>query len=143
MTQLEQIQRACDALKEKMGEKAVVEVIVRAKGSVQIFVRPKGWDGDWVIITHGEPIAGLAWVEAEWEAKRAEVDTQLTKAIALAIIRLTHEFGACTDAQLRGDFDARDVDRLGVAAVELANTMAERGPFSIEVAGGANDRSAA
>lgn len=143
MTQLEQIQLACDALAAKMPSKATVRLSINSNDRPYVYCCPNGPSDKWCIIKYGDPMTALAEVEAEWEAKRAEVDTQLTKAIALAIIRLTHEFGSCTDAQLRADFDVRDVERLGAAAVELANTMADRGPFSIEAVGGANDRSAA
>lgn len=138
MTQLEQIQAACDALKAKMGAKAVVQVTIGASERHQVFCRPNGWQGDWSIIEYGDPLEALAKAEARLDERAAEMAEKTVKALALAIIRITHEFGACTDAQLRGDFEARDVETLGGQVVELANTMAERGPFEIVLAGEAN-----
>lgn len=71
------------------------------------------------------------------EIKNARAATK-TKDIALAIIRITHEQGRCTDAALRADFSASDIADYGKAATALANEMGERGPFSIVETAGAN-----
>lgn len=87
----------------------------------------------------GESFAEIiAAMQAKWdEIKDARAATK-TKDMALAIIRITHERGVCTDAALRADFSGADVADYGEAATALANEMGERGPFSIVETAGAN-----
>lgn len=54
------------------------------------------------------------------------------KKMAVTIITITYDIGECSDNALRGSgFDASEVKRFSAAACELANTMAERGPFTV------------
>jgi hypothetical protein len=84
----------------------------------------------------------IASAEADWESRKANVETKTIRALALAIIRLTYDLGECTDAALRAEFHAADVERYGAEAVATANGMAEGAPFSISVLAGANDEAA-
>jgi hypothetical protein len=53
--------------------------------------------------------------------------------MALRIITITADQGACTDSALRmtGDFTDAEIAAYGAAACEEANRMADAGPFSI------------
>lgn len=75
----------------------------------------------------------LANITTGWANTQIERDTKTVKAIALEIIRLTAEFGTCTEAALRGSlkYSESEIARLGERAVETANQMAANGPFSI------------
>lgn len=88
-------------------------------------------NGDW-----REMIASL---HAQYLERREQRDENLTRDMALAIVRITFEAGGCSDAQLRAGFDAADVVRLGQTACERANAMADKGPFVLTVLSGAND----
>ena len=103
----------------------------RAGGVAEYFsVRAGSWD------------ELLVAAREEW-AQRSDLNAEnKTKALALKIIELTFQHGECTDAMLRADFDAAEVERYGAQAVERANTMAERGPFEIIRLAGANARAA-
>jgi hypothetical protein len=61
-----------------------------------------------------------------------------TRAIALAIIQQTMDFGECTDAALRAEFSAGEVEAYGAAAIEEANKLSENRPFRIVAMRGAN-----
>lgn len=80
----------------------------------------------------------LAAARTRWEQRKAEIDDETTKKVALAIIRLTHEHGECTDAALRQEFDAETVARYGEEAVKRADEMSDRRPFRIVPIAGAN-----
>ena len=88
---------------------------------------------------NGDSFEGvIAAMHEKWdEIKDARAATK-TKDMALAIIRITHEQGICTDAALRADFSGADVADYGESATALANEMGERGPFSIVETAGAN-----
>lgn len=79
---------------------------------------------------------GLASGLAASEAKRRR-DT--IRSMALEIIRLTAEFGICTDSALRGTtFSSKEVRDLGAEAAAEANDIAGLGPFSIVIERGDN-----
>jgi hypothetical protein len=77
-------------------------------------------------------------LRAEWVKQSDLYREETTKKLALAIIRITAEHGACTDAALRQDFDAGVLKRWGADACALADDMAGRGPFAIQETTGAN-----
>lgn len=91
------------------------------------------------------------WREAIAAAKEAAEaalgarDETLIKNMALDIIRITHESGTCSDAQLRrmGAFIQAEIIRVGEAAVALANKMAGNRPYTLTVSTGENIGSAA
>lgn len=84
----------------------------------------------------------LALVRATWAERSDTYAAEKVKAMAAAIIRTTYETGGCSDAQLRAEFEAEDVKRFAARACELANEMADKGPFTVTVAAGANDEAA-
>jgi hypothetical protein len=75
---------------------------------------------------------------AKWSEHAAEHRTQAIKKMALKIISLTADFGQCSDAALREEFDAGQIASLGEEACALANSMAGKGPFAILRLAGAN-----
>jgi hypothetical protein len=84
-----------------------------------------------------EPL--LDATRAKWAEHKDLHRKQVIKKIALTIISITRDFGACTEAALRGSgFTARDIAAYGADAVTEANAMADAGPFSIAKAIGAN-----
>jgi hypothetical protein len=81
----------------------------------------------------------FATLRAEWKKRREEFRRKHIKAMAMEIIRLTHEFGECTDAALRGEkYTDEDVRTYGDDAITLANEMASNGPFAITAAAKSN-----
>ena len=73
-----------------------------------------------------------------WAEHQEAFDRQKTDALALEIIRITHEQGECTDAALRVEFRDKEIDKYGERACEVANEMAAGGPFQIMRLAGAN-----
>lgn len=75
----------------------------------------------------------ITQLQAEWINFRDQHFTSLARRIALRIITITAEQGACTDAALRmtGDFTDTEIAAHGAAACEEANRLASNGPFSI------------
>jgi hypothetical protein len=69
---------------------------------------------------------------------RAAYAAKVTRAIALAIIQQTMDFGECTDAALRAQFPPGEVEAYGPAAIEEANKLSENRPFRIVATAGAN-----
>lgn len=92
-----------------------------------------------IFSVHGETFEELLSAAEEAWAEHSEQHTRTTiRDMALAIIRLTDEFGSCSDQMLRVEFSASDVKRLGEQACAKAAEMAARGPFSIVATTGAN-----
>src|SRR5690606_17647129 len=60
----------------------------------------------------------IAAATARWEQRRDQHEAATVNKLALAIIRLTHEQGSCTDAALRQEFSAETVKRYGEAAAK-------------------------
>jgi hypothetical protein len=81
----------------------------------------------------------IAEARAKWAEHKDRHRAQSINKMALEIIRITHAFGSCTEAQLRGTkFTAEDIAAYGAEACSEANKMAANGPFSIAPAAGAN-----
>lgn len=140
MTEIEEMQAELGRIDEKLGKGFRFNLfaysnrfmaMISAAYPSQETMSGAGEGTDWRL--------AIAAVEAEFDRRQETRVARTTEAMALAIIRLTYGHGECTDAMLRAEFDARDVERLSGAAVERANVMADRGPFSVTVAGGAND----
>lgn len=67
-----------------------------------------------------------------WAAHQVEYRRKTIRNMALEIIRITADQGACTDAALRGfHFTAAQVAELGAEACADADAMASNGPFAI------------
>lgn len=75
---------------------------------------------------------------AGWEAHCDEHRRRTIRDMALAIIRITDEFGRCSDQMLRVEFSPGDVRRFGEEACARASEMASRGPFKIVATTGSN-----
>lgn len=82
--------------------------------------------------------SALERLRKAWTKQREEFRRKVTRKMALAIIRITDQFGECSDAALRDEFDHAKVRSLGEEACALANTMAGKGPFQITTVRGAN-----
>jgi len=78
-------------------------------------------------------------IERRWFEHSQQYAVDLIKAMALEIIRITDERGACTDTDLRaGKFNHEEVARYGEEACAKASEMATKGPFSIITTSGSN-----
>jgi hypothetical protein len=81
----------------------------------------------------------LLKIQEKWSENRAKYRAKMVMDMALAIIRITEEQGACTDAALRGGvFGAADILDFGPEACAAADRMAGRGPFVIVTTDGSN-----
>lgn len=83
-------------------------------------------------------------LEAMWIEYLSSSRATRIKGMALAIIKITDEQGACNEAALRiAQFSREEIADLGAEAATKANTMAANGPFSIERSANANTPEAA
>lgn len=134
------------ALRTKIGPNADLSVRIDADqwrpadgGEVVATAYPYGITKSQPLCAQGHSFAeAISNLEALWEKHSAEHRVQTTRAIALAIIRITSELGRCTDAALRAEFDPGAVKRWGDDACKMADDMAGRGPFKIVKAAKAN-----
>jgi hypothetical protein len=92
------------------------------------------------IHTGGSTFAeALKKLREEWDAAKALADNNTLRKMALAVIEISTDIGACTDASLRGrGFSQQQVTRLGKSACEEATRLAAGGPFSILATTGTN-----
>lgn len=133
------IQTALRELQSLGGPKA--EASLTIKGN-QVFAHflPLGFglDTPCVLEFGDSPLECIATAHAKWEEMSDRVRSDTIKKIALAVIRITHEQGQCTDSALRAEFHASDVAKYCDEAISIANTMADNGPFEIVELQGAN-----
>ncbi len=136
---LAKIQTALLDLNESGGANADASVTIKPR-EVHCYFRPTGWGMDEPsILGYGaDPLEAIAEAAQKWEEMSVRVRKDQTKKLALAIIRITHEHGCCTDAALRAEFGPKEIEKYGTAALTLANEMAENGPFEIVELEGAN-----
>lgn len=80
----------------------------------------------------------IAALNAKWDEFKDVHQARVVKDMALEVIRITAEFGQCSDAALREKFSAEEVARYGADACAKADEMAANGPFSIVTVGAAN-----
>lgn len=80
----------------------------------------------------------LALLTATWEKHFAAHRKQTIRKIALRIIEITADNGACHEAALRMTFSQDQIAAYGKEACADANEIADKGPFSIAPAQGAN-----
>ena len=144
MKTISEIQAGCRALAEKVGPKSYVNLNI-TNGYTSASLYTKGLIGDpedvsaFAVFAHNftDPAAALRELEEKWLAERVARSDRIVEQMALSIIRLTAEFGECTDAALRAEY-GQNVAELGAAALERANSMAANGPFSIRTTQSAN-----
>lgn len=133
-----EIHAACLELAKKVGPDAYVGFAICQHG-VSASLHTKGLCGKREdVASFTVYVAGvsdfadaLRELERDWLAKRESRNERIVEKMALEIIRLTAEFGSCTDAALRAEFSAEQVERLGALALSKANGMAANGPFEI------------
>lgn len=78
-------------------------------------------------------------MKAMWAEYLAGIRSERIRTMALSIIRITDEAGACSEAALRlAEYTSVEIADLGEEAAAKANEMAGRGPFSIERSANSN-----
>ena len=111
---------------------------------VHLCLHPEGICGSHrIAVSDATFEGGFKKLRAAWEKEKLLADKNATRKMALAIIEITADVGACTDAALRGrDFYQAQIDRIGASACEEATRLAAGGPFSIVSTVGANAEAA-
>lgn len=125
---------ALSALRAEVGPKCYATVGISARDTgVSGCCYPNDlMNGEQFYVTGATFREVIEKLNAGWAERSATYHRETVKKMALAIISITQDIGECSDAALRGSgFDAKDVQRFGVEACDLANEMAGRGPFSI------------
>jgi hypothetical protein len=141
----QEIQAAVKALRDEIGPKCELSLYVNGKNALKPIdghCRPRGYGADSPFISTG---CHEGWLDAlddcrqQWLAMKADIEKDVLRRMALAIIRITADTGACTNAALRADdFTEQDIAEFGDAACQQADEMASNGPFTIAVLQGAN-----
>lgn len=91
-----------------------------------------GRNNEGYVRTGGETLeTALAALKAQWIERAVLHRKETLRKMALQIIGITADTGACTDAALHQHFDAGQVAALSAEACALANEMAGNGPFSV------------
>ena len=141
MTPIE-IRDALRMLRSRVGREAFIDLTISPNGGKPItgVIYPDGIIKDCAVrIEADDWPEAITLMNERWNVARDSLQAEKIKAMALAIIRLIAEQGACTDRALRCEFDDADVIAYGERAAELANSMAANGPFSITRDGAANE----
>lgn len=129
-------------LSRRIGPSANVFAGIDGYGSTALDagVYPRGLVGhDAAFRVHADDWPELiAALNAKWDEFKAEHQDRIVKGMALEVIRITADFGQCSDAALREKFSAEEVARYGVDACAKADDMAANGPFAIVTVGAAN-----
>lgn len=140
---VQEIQKAVTALAGKVGPKSAVYFSIDLNGiGGRLYTKGIGQDPDdinafTVRASGDDPAVIIAELETKWLAERESRAGRAIEQMALSIIRLTAEFGECTDAALRAEYGPL-VAELSEAATERANSMAANGPFSVTITAAAN-----
>jgi len=139
MTDTLQIKADLAALAAEIGENAYVGISLNAgQGAVRGVIYPQGILDK--VSLHSEAATFdeiAAAMRQSWDDHSTLHGENITREIALAIIRISFEKGECTDAALRVEFGS-DADKFSVRALEKANEMAASGPFTIVITGTGN-----
>ena len=145
MTIVTDVYEGLTALCDSIGPDATSNVMLMCgtyhrKGELSVGLEPKGYNGKVRLSAQvGSLEEVVPAITAEWEKHKELHAANTIKSMAIAIIRLTTELGECTDASLRCEFAAMEIDEYGNAAADLATEMGGRGPFRIVRLTGAND----
>lgn len=138
------VEAELNRLEEEVGDRAEVSLTISGKRGrifpepVRVALYPQGM-ANTRLVAAGQTVTGtLAEVRNQWLAKAAAIREATLRKMALEIVRLTDELGECTDAALRQKFGVQDVEQLAEEAVERANRMAGKGPFTVRRMGGDN-----
>ncbi|MGY3527245.1 hypothetical protein [Bradyrhizobium sp. USDA 4452] len=142
---IEQYQKAVREFLPQVGVKAELYTSIEhaswKKGAYSVSLYPHGITNSHrgYLRTEANSIGELwADIQAKWAEHKEAHRQQVTRQMALAIIRITTELGECTDAALRNEFDPAQIASYGKDACTEADAMGGRGPFSITMKGGAN-----
>lgn len=136
------------AIKESIDVTAYVSVGISAspdaRGVVQGVCYPDGVGGRGnqpQFYVYADTFREVLKILAEgWAERAATYRADTIKKMAVSIIQITYELGECSDNALRGaGFDASEVKRFSGAACEMANSMAERGPFTVLTLNNSNE----
>lgn len=140
-----QIKNSLAAIVKEAGPRAYADVTVSVSdyptAMVSAVLYPEGVGGRvHSIRVSGESFSeALTKLRAAWDAGKDKAQAILLRKMALAVIEISTDIGACTDAALRGrDFSQDQIDRFGALACEEATRLAAGGPFSIVTSKGAN-----
>lgn len=143
-------QTFCNALQKEIGGNHYVVIHINASlyggdlpplnGSIKAYHATKP-----VVDCNADDLATLtARMRASWDASVAAQRAERLKSMALAIIGITDDTGACTEAALKlAGYGSDEIATLGTEATTKANEMAGRGPFSIERITSSNSQVAA
>ena len=140
----QEIHEECKAIVASVGAKADISVSLsqskRIGGAlISATCWPFGITGNESHTGYGNTFEeAFADLRAKLDVGKAERERKVIRAMALAIIQQTMDFGECTDAALRAEFSASDVEAFGPAAIEEANQLSENRPFDIVPMRGAN-----
>lgn len=133
---------AIHAICRGIGESAYTTAFLDGS-KMRAILRPLGWHDKREVPASGNTFRELVDnLRAAWAEASDSHEAQTVREMALEIIRITADLGACTDAALRQKFPAQDVTRYSERACEEANDIAGRGPFSIVTMGGSNAEAA-
>lgn len=143
MTPIE-ARKFCREFEAVIGGRAKVWMSISGKQheaalDVLIYTQWPGREAD-IRFTADDFDEACARVRSEWDKHKADITADKIKRLAIEIIKITDAKGVCMEADLRClyYFSDADVSELGAAAVEAANRMAGRGPFSIVKTPGGN-----
>lgn len=138
-----EINRSLAAFSKSVGPKAWVSLSIDdhvSESPISLSVYPEG-----ICATCAMRVTANSWEELfhlaveQWAIRKVDFEDRISREMALEVIRITVQFGACTDAALRGDkYTAAQVTLYGARAVILANEMAATGPFEIVAADARN-----
>jgi hypothetical protein len=144
VSEFQRLQERIAALAGEVGEKARVCLTIESgRLYASIYTRGIAADTDdpgaFSVFEYGaHPFAVLDDLRNSWLAEKDKRSGRIAERMALEIIRLTAEFGECTDAALRAEFGAATFAEMASIAVERANKMAANGPFTIKATALAN-----
>lgn len=140
--QAPEIIAALRALAEEAGPKAYASIVITAdpRNAIHISLSPKGLLDDHRVTADADSFEeAFARLRATLEADKARMDKRRIRQMALAIIEISLDQGACSDAALRGTgFSILQIKRHGPDACEEAGRLAAGGPFRIVRTRGAN-----
>lgn len=145
MTIITDVYDGLQALCVSIGPDANAAVMMMAgsyhrNADLSVSLEPKGFQGKVRLSAKVDSLEEVVpAITAAWEEHKELHAANTTKAMAIAVIRLTTELGECTDAALRCEFTAQEITDYGNAAADLATEMGGRGPFRIVHLTGAND----
>lgn len=140
-----QIHAALKEIAAPFGPKADASAVVRISrwgeyASAECALWPDGIGGSSRRIAVEAPsfAEGLDKLRAAIAEEMASLEAAAVHKMAMCILESADDHGRVSEAALRMVASPAEIARLGTRAVERANTLAGRGPFSIATVAGAN-----